>query len=72
MIQSGLLVAVATLAVGLMIAFALRAEVAKVFATQTMAHWTAAFEGVDACVTPVLRLDELAQHPVHSTAARPS
>ena len=51
---------------------ALRAEVAQVFATQTMAHWAETFENVDACVTPVLRLDELAQHPVHSPAARPS
>jgi alpha-methylacyl-CoA racemase len=43
----------------------LRAEVAAVFAGQPMAHWAALFEGVDACVTPVLRLDELAAHPVH-------
>ena len=47
---------------------ALRAEVAAVFATQPMAHWAALFEAVDACVTPVLRLDELADHPVHRTA----
>jgi crotonobetainyl-CoA:carnitine CoA-transferase CaiB-like acyl-CoA transferase len=51
---------------------ALRAEVAKVFATETMAQWTERFESVDACVTPVLRLDELQRHPVHSTAVRPS
>ena len=44
---------------------ALRAEVAAVFATQPMSHWAARFDGVDACVTPVLRLDELAAHPVH-------
>jgi crotonobetainyl-CoA:carnitine CoA-transferase CaiB-like acyl-CoA transferase len=44
---------------------ALRDEVAKVFATQSMAHWAERFERVDACVTPVLRLDELRQHPVH-------
>ncbi|MGD9834570.1 MAG: CaiB/BaiF CoA transferase family protein [Piscinibacter sp.] len=47
---------------------ALRAEVAAVFARQTMAHWAALFEGVDACVTPVLRLDELTTHPVHRAA----
>lgn len=44
---------------------ALRGAVAAVFASQTMAHWAALFERVDACVTPVLRLDELAAHPVH-------
>ena len=47
---------------------ALRADVAAVFASQPMAHWAALFEAVDACVTPVLRLDELAGHPVHRTA----
>lgn len=51
---------------------ALREEVAKVFATQSMAHWSERFEHVDACVTPVLRLDELQHHPVHQTPARPS
>ncbi len=45
-----------------------RAEVAAVFASAPMAHWAALFEAVDACVTPVLRLDELAGHPVHRTA----
>jgi len=44
---------------------ALRAGVAAVFATQTMAQWAERFEGVDACVTPVLRLDELAAHPIY-------
>jgi crotonobetainyl-CoA:carnitine CoA-transferase CaiB-like acyl-CoA transferase len=44
---------------------ALRAEVAAAFAAQPMAHWASRFEAVDACVTPVLRLDELAAHPVH-------
>jgi crotonobetainyl-CoA:carnitine CoA-transferase CaiB-like acyl-CoA transferase len=51
---------------------ALRAEVAKVFAIRPMAHWAQVFETVDACVTPVLRLDELQHHPVHHSAARPS
>lgn len=51
---------------------ALRDEVAAVFATQPMAHWADRFETVDACVTPVLRLDELKDHPVHRAAARPS
>jgi alpha-methylacyl-CoA racemase len=51
---------------------ALRADVAQVFATQPMAHWAEVFERVDACVTPVLRLDELQHHPVHLPVARPS
>jgi crotonobetainyl-CoA:carnitine CoA-transferase CaiB-like acyl-CoA transferase len=45
---------------------ALRAEVAAVFAQRTMAEWTQRFETVDACVTPVLRLDEAAAHPLFS------
>ncbi len=49
---------------------ALRAEVATVFASQPMAHWATLFESVDACVTPVLRLDELRSHPVHDGAGR--
>ena len=48
---------------------ALRAQVAAVFATQTMAHWAALFEHVDACVTPVPRLDELIGHPLHRAGA---
>jgi crotonobetainyl-CoA:carnitine CoA-transferase CaiB-like acyl-CoA transferase len=39
-----------------------RAEVAKVIASQPMAHWAALFEKVDACVTPVLRADEANEH----------
>jgi crotonobetainyl-CoA:carnitine CoA-transferase CaiB-like acyl-CoA transferase len=31
-----------------------------------MAQWAERFESVDACVTPVLRLDELGTHPVHA------
>jgi alpha-methylacyl-CoA racemase len=44
---------------------ALRAQVAARFATQAMAYWEALFENADACVTPVLRLDELVDHPLH-------
>jgi crotonobetainyl-CoA:carnitine CoA-transferase CaiB-like acyl-CoA transferase len=43
---------------------ALRTEVAGVFAARPLAHWVALFESVDACVTPVLRLDETLRHPV--------
>jgi crotonobetainyl-CoA:carnitine CoA-transferase CaiB-like acyl-CoA transferase len=45
---------------------ALRTEVAGAFVTQPMAHWARHFDAVDACVTPVLRLDELDAHPVHA------
>jgi alpha-methylacyl-CoA racemase len=43
---------------------ALRAELAAVLAAETLAHWVTQFEAVDACVTPVLRLDETLDHPV--------
>ncbi|TAH52369.1 MAG: CoA transferase [Betaproteobacteria bacterium] len=35
-----------------------RAEVAAIFRSRTQAQWMAVFDGVDCCVTPVLRLDE--------------
>jgi crotonobetainyl-CoA:carnitine CoA-transferase CaiB-like acyl-CoA transferase len=41
----------------------LRAELAAIFAAQPLAHWTAVFADGDACVTPVLRLDEALLHP---------
>lgn len=47
-------------------AMALRSELAELFATRTMAEWVALFENVDCCVTPVLRLDELPQHPLYA------
>lgn len=52
------------LAVGGAPAMALRAELAAVFAAEPLAHWVARFEAVDACVTPVLRLDETLAHPL--------
>lgn len=36
---------------------------AEVFKTRTRDEWTAVFDGTDACVAPVLDLDEVAQHP---------
>ena len=51
------------LVVGSAAAMALRAELAAVFASQPLAHWVARFAEVDACVTPVLRLDESLAHP---------
>ncbi|QID19086.1 CoA transferase [Nitrogeniibacter mangrovi] len=35
-----------------------RQELARLFRTRTQAEWTAVFDAVDCCVTPVLRLDE--------------
>jgi alpha-methylacyl-CoA racemase len=45
----------------------LRAELSRIFASRTREEWTRRFDGIDACVTPVLRLDEVAGHP-HSVA----
>ncbi|MBF9033229.1 CoA transferase [Rhodobacterales bacterium HKCCE2091] len=39
------------------------AEVAGRFADRTRPDWEAAFDGVDACVTPVLGMDEARAHP---------
>jgi crotonobetainyl-CoA:carnitine CoA-transferase CaiB-like acyl-CoA transferase len=47
---------------------ALRGELAALLATRPLGHWMAVFEHVDACVTPVLRLDETLRHPVFSPA----
>ncbi|MBI3525793.1 MAG: CoA transferase [Betaproteobacteria bacterium] len=39
-----------------------KGELTALFATQPLAHWSALFETVDCCVTPVLTLDEALQH----------
>jgi len=39
------------------------ASFAEIFKTRTRDEWTAIFEGKDACVAPVLELDEVDQHP---------
>lgn len=39
------------------------ARFAEVFKTKTRDEWTAVFEGKDACVAPVLHLDEVHGHP---------
>lgn len=44
-----------------------RALVAAAFRTRTQAEWTQHFEGIDACVSPVLTISETYSHP-HSTA----
>jgi alpha-methylacyl-CoA racemase len=41
----------------------LRARFTEVFATRARDEWAAAFSGTDACVTPVLSLDEVGGHP---------
>ncbi|KAF0957009.1 CaiB/BaiF CoA transferase family protein [Rhodococcus sp. T7] len=45
----------------------LREAIRRAFASRTQAEWTAAFEGTDACVAPVLSLTEAPDHP-HLTA----
>lgn len=41
----------------------LQARFAEVFRQRTREEWSAVFEGRDACVAPVLELDEVAAHP---------
>jgi alpha-methylacyl-CoA racemase len=45
---------------------------AAVFATRTRDEWAAAFDGTDACVTPVLAFGEVAAHPHVAARARSS
>lgn len=45
-------------------ALALRAELAALFASETLAHWLTLLDPADCCVTPVLRLDEARAHPI--------
>eukprot|EP00753_Platysulcus_tardus_P015641 PLAT5163.1.p1 GENE.PLAT5163.1~~PLAT5163.1.p1 ORF type:complete len:401 (-),score=94.58 PLAT5163.1:34-1236(-) len=41
----------------------LRDAFRKAFASKPQAHWTAVFDGTDACVTPVLSMDDMMAHP---------
>ena len=53
----------------------LREELQAIFAARPLAHWTALFADGEACVTPVLRLDETLAHPhfqAHGFSAEPS
>lgn len=43
----------------------MRNKFAAVIAQHTRAHWCRLFEGTEACVAPVLALEELASHPHH-------
>jgi alpha-methylacyl-CoA racemase len=44
---------------------ALRERIAAAFLTRTREEWEEAFRGSDACVTPVLGLEEVLRHPHH-------
>ncbi|NDL59687.1 CaiB/BaiF CoA transferase family protein [Phytoactinopolyspora mesophila] len=48
---------------------ALRERFAAVFASRTRDEWADTFNGTDACVTPVLRFDEVAAHPHNAARA---
>ncbi|MNN61079.1 formyl-coenzyme A transferase [compost metagenome] len=45
-----------------------RAAVAAIIGAEDFDHWLRVFEGVDCCLTPVLRVDEALAHP--NTVAR--
>lgn len=45
-------------------ALALIAELGAIFAQHSLAEWTARFEKVDCCVTPVLTMEEAIAHPL--------
>lgn len=47
----------------------LRQTFTQVFATKTQAEWGRIFDGTDACVTPVLSLDEVLSHPHNQARA---
>ncbi len=42
---------------------ALGEKIADAFRTRTQAEWTAVFDGMDACVTPILTMEEAAEYP---------
>jgi alpha-methylacyl-CoA racemase len=43
---------------------AVRDELGRLFAEKPLSDWVNVFAGVDCCVTPVLRMDEVLEHPV--------
>ena len=49
---------------------ALREEVAALIATQPLAIWAERFETADACVTPVLTMQEAQAHPLFADGSR--
>ena len=44
----------------------LRARLTETFKSQSRDHWAELFYGTEACVTPVLRIDEVSNHPHHA------
>ncbi|MFA5632497.1 MAG: CaiB/BaiF CoA-transferase family protein [Porticoccaceae bacterium] len=42
---------------------ALKKDLADIFLSKTRDEWVAVFDGLDACVSPILALDEVADHP---------
>ena len=40
-----------------------KAKLATVFRQKTREEWTQIFEGCDACVTPIMELEEAVNHP---------
>ncbi|HET6966551.1 MAG TPA: CaiB/BaiF CoA-transferase family protein [Acidimicrobiales bacterium] len=44
---------------------AMKERFATIFLSRTRDEWEEVFDGTDACVTPVLEMDELAGHPHH-------
>ncbi|HQY39022.1 MAG TPA: CoA transferase [Giesbergeria sp.] len=49
---------------------ALRGEVAQLVASHTLAYWSERFAQADACVTPVLTLEEAQAHPLFADGVR--
>ena len=47
----------------------IRAEIQAILGTRTRDEWEAVFAGADACVEPVLSVDELEHHPQHKARA---
>lgn len=45
----------------------MRADITRLIAAKTRDEWSALLEGTDVCFAPVLRIDEVAQHP-HAVA----
>jgi crotonobetainyl-CoA:carnitine CoA-transferase CaiB-like acyl-CoA transferase len=48
---------------------ALRAELAAIIATRSLCEWLPAFDAADCCVTPVLRPEEVREHPLFAESA---
>lgn len=47
-------------------AMAVKAELDRIFAQQTLSEWTEKFSRADCCVSPILRADEALRHPLFS------